>query len=173
MEPGSIHFSLLNDTYIIVITPYDIFGLGKYKYTFQARCSEDLTCVLPDGAVRIFLNTRGNNREEVSGELVAFLEYVEQADADNPSDWESERIRTIHNYIRIIKSSEEMGVRYMQASEEKVKEREDGFVDGARDKAYQTARNLHGRGFSAEDTSKIVEESLETVKEWYQEWKEQ
>lgn len=173
MEPGSIHFSLLNDTYIIVITPYDIFGLGKYKYTFQARCSEDLTCVLPDGAVRIFLNTRGNNREEVSGELVAFLEYVEQADADNPGDWESERIRTIHNYIRIIKSSEEMGVRYMQASEEKVKEREDGFVDGARDKAYQTARNLHGRGFSAEDTSKIVEESLETVKEWYQEWKEQ
>ena len=36
LEPGSIHFNLLNETYIIVITPYDIFGLGKYKYTFQA-----------------------------------------------------------------------------------------------------------------------------------------
>lgn len=59
-----------------------------------------------------------------------------------------------------------MGVRYMQAWEEKVKDRE----DGSRDKAYQTAHNLYDRGFSAEDTSKIVEECLETIEEWYREW---
>lgn len=29
LEPGSIRFSLLNDSYIIIITPYDVFGLGK------------------------------------------------------------------------------------------------------------------------------------------------
>ena len=56
-----------------------------------------------------------------------------------------------------------MGVRYMQAWEERVKDREEGFENGARDKACQTAHNLYDRGFSAEDTSKIVEESLETV----------
>lgn len=170
LEPGSIHFNLLNETYIIVITPYDIFGLGKYKYTFQARCSEDLSCVLHDGAVRIFLNTKGNNRDEVSSELVEFLEYAEQADGKQACESESERIRKIHNYICKIKSSEEMGVRYMQAWEEKVRDREDGFEDGSRDKAYQTAHNLYDRGFSAEDTSKIVEECLETIEEWYREW---
>ena len=174
LEPGSIHFNLLNETYIIVITPYDIFGLGKYKYTFQARCSEDLSCVLEDGAVRIFLNTKGKNRDEVSSELVEFLEYAEQTDGKQACESESERIRKIHNYICKIKSSEEMGVRYMQAWEEKVKDREegfeDGFVDGARDKACQTAHNLYDRGFPAEDTSGIVEESLETVRRWYQEW---
>ena len=71
-----------------------------------------------------------------------------------------------------------MGVRYMQAWEERVKDREegfeegfeDGFEDGARDKACQTAHNLYDRGFSAEDTSGIVDESLETVRHWYQEW---
>ena len=86
----------------------------------------------------------------------------------------SDAVWKIHEHISKIKASEEMGVRYMQAWEEKVKDREegfeDGFVDGARDKACQTAHNLYDRGFSAEDTSKIVEESLETVRQWYQEW---
>ena len=78
LEPGSIRFNLLNDSYIIIITPYDVFGLGKYRYTFRARCDEELSCILPDGAVRIFLNTRGKNREEVGDELAWFLEYAEK-----------------------------------------------------------------------------------------------
>ena len=81
----------------------------------------------------------------------------------------TERNKEIYNYI-CKKFTEEMGVRYMQAWEERVKDREEGFEDGARDKACQTAHNLYDRGFSAEDTSKIVEESLETVRQWYQEW---
>ena len=81
----------------------------------------------------------------------------------------TERNKEIYNYI-CKKFTEEMGVRYMQAWEERVKDREEGFEDGARDKACQTAHNLYDRGFSAEDTSKIVEESLETVRRWYQEW---
>ena len=71
--------------------------------------------------------------------------------------------------ISVKKFTEEMGVRYMQAWEERVKDREEGFENGARDKACQTAHNLYDRGFSAEDTSRIVEESLETVRQWYQE----
>lgn len=81
----------------------------------------------------------------------------------------TERNKEIYNYI-CKKFTEEMGVRYMQAWEERVKDREEGFEDGARDKACQTAHNLYDRGFSAEDTSGIVEESLETVRRWYQEW---
>ena len=38
----------------------------------------------------------------------------------------SEVLRRIHEHICKLKASEEMGVRYMQAWEEKVKEREDG-----------------------------------------------
>ena len=39
---------------------------------------------------------------------------------------ESERIRKIHSFVQKIRSSEEMGVKYMQAWEEKVLEREEG-----------------------------------------------
>ena len=61
---------LLIDTFNIIITPFDLFGEGRYCYTFHARCDENPSLVLEDGATRIFLNTRGTNRNEVSEELI-------------------------------------------------------------------------------------------------------
>ena len=78
---------------------------------------------LVDGAVRIFLNTRGTNDKEVSKELVDFLHYIEKTDDESAEAANSERIRLIHECVRKIKSSEEMVVKYMQSWEEKVYER--------------------------------------------------
>ena len=39
-------------------------------------------------------------------------------------------------------------------------------------KAFQTARNMYDRGFSAEEAAGLLEESLETVKGWYESWSE-
>lgn len=77
LEPGAESYNQLKDSYIIVITNYDIFGLGKYCYTFTAVCKEYSQLSLADGAVRIFLNTRGRNDNEVSSELIEFLHYME------------------------------------------------------------------------------------------------
>lgn len=70
LEPGTDDYNMLKDSYIIVITDYDIFGLGKYCYTFSPICHEAPQLSLEDGAIRIFLNTRGKNEDEVSPELV-------------------------------------------------------------------------------------------------------
>lgn len=61
LEPGVIDFNLLNGACVIMITPFDLFGLGKYRYTFRERCDEANSLALDDGAVRIFLNTQGKN----------------------------------------------------------------------------------------------------------------
>ena len=120
LEPGSVHFNLLNDSFIIIIMPYDVFGLGKYRYTFRARCDENTSCILPDGATHIFLNTKGTNREEAGEELAQFLEYAEKTDEITALNSGSEKIRRIHEHIRMLKSSEEIGVKYMQAWEERL-----------------------------------------------------
>ena len=52
LEPGSVDFNGLNDTCIIMITPFDLFGAGKYRYTFSSCCVEDKGISLNDGAVR-------------------------------------------------------------------------------------------------------------------------
>ena len=48
---------------------------GKYRYSFQNVCKETEKN-LGDGAETIFLSTRGKNPDEVSEELVSFLEFV-------------------------------------------------------------------------------------------------
>lgn len=130
LEPGSIDFNALNDTCIIMITPFDLFGLGKYCYTFRPYCEEEKELSLEDGTTRIFLNTRGTNDGEVSRELVDFLHYIESTDDAAASQTDSENIRKIHECVKKIKASEEMGVRYMQTWEEKVIEREKGREEG-------------------------------------------
>ena len=130
--PGMRSFNLLNDTCIIMITPFDLFGKGKYCYTFHPYCEEEPDLRLEDGAVRIFLNSHGTNRDEVSEELVALLEYMETMDADKIGD-DSENLKKLHEYVEQIKASEEIGVKYMQKWEELEYEREEGREEGRKE----------------------------------------
>lgn len=41
LKPGESDFNKMNDVYIILIAPFDLFGLKKYMYTFQMTCKED------------------------------------------------------------------------------------------------------------------------------------
>lgn len=47
---------------------------------------------------------------------------------------------------------------------------QEGKIEGQKEKAYITARNMFLRGFSAEETAGLLEESLDTVKGWYKNW---
>lgn len=85
---------------------------------------------LKDGATRIFLNTRGTHPDGVSQELIDFLRYIEITDGAFAKQTGSEKIQKIHECVQKIKSSEEMGVKYMQSWEEKIIEREQGKTEG-------------------------------------------
>ena len=79
------NFGKLNDTYVIFICPFDLLGYKKYRYTFRMTCDEVPGMAMDDGAIRIFLNTHGENDEEVTSELVEFLHYVENSN-DNTNE---------------------------------------------------------------------------------------
>ena len=52
VSSGTRSFNLLNDTCIIMITPFDLFGKkGRYCYTFHPYCEEEPDLKLDDGAV--------------------------------------------------------------------------------------------------------------------------
>ena len=88
---------------------------------------------LEDGATRIFLNTRGTNPEGVSEGLIELLEYFEHSTAETASRAGSERIARLHEKISDIKASEEIGVKFMNAWEEKLLDRQDGYEEGLKD----------------------------------------
>ena len=130
LEPGEKDFNKINDVYIILIAPFDLFGKGRYMYTFQMTCKEDTSIPLNDGATRIFLNTHGKNPEEVSPELVELLRYIEHTTQDVADSCTSSRIHEMQERICNIKSSEEVSVKYMQRWEELQMERDEARAEG-------------------------------------------
>lgn len=130
LEPGTKNFNLLNDTVLVMIMPFDLFGYGKYRYTFVPKCREVEDLELEDGTIRIFFNTHGTNKDEVSEDLIELLDFFENT-TENPDELsKNEKIRRIQEQVNRIKSSEAMGVRYMQEWEEKLMFQEKGIEMG-------------------------------------------
>ena len=171
LKPGEVGFQSLNPVYIILICPFDLFGYGLYRYTFQMQCKEVPGLSLQDGAIRIFLNTRGQHAEGVQKELIELLRYMEHTTEEVSASCTSERIHNIQKRIHAIKSSEKIGVKYMQAWEEKIleqeKAREEGHASGLREgliqKLKEQVEKKVQKGYAAEEIAEMLEEDIETI----------
>lgn len=127
LDSGEVDFSNMKDCYSIIIAPFDLFGRGLYQYTFQMTCAETGQ-PLEDGATRIFLNTHGKNSEDISPELKELLYYMEHTTEEISCS--TSRLQEIKNHVNIVKSSEEIGVKYMQEWEEKILEKRKARAEG-------------------------------------------
>ena len=72
----------------------------------------------------ILLNTRGKHPELVSPELIELLKYMERSTDEVSGECKSKRIQEMHRRVCQIKASEKTEVKYMQAWEEKLLERQ-------------------------------------------------
>lgn len=117
LKTGERGFDSLNPLYIIIICDFDLFGLGKYRYTFTNRCHEEQNLELGDGSVKIILNTHGSNDSEVEQSLVDFLHYVADSSCSSLPDECDDRLIHLHNKVTQIKASEHMEVAYMKMEE--------------------------------------------------------
>ena len=136
LGPGSKDFNRLNDSCMILVAPFDLFGYGLYRYTFVGQCLEVPGLTLQDGATRIFINTFGTNNESFSQEFLDFMEYINDTRDVVAARSESPRLRLIHSKVDKIRRSEKCGVKYMQRWEEIEYARQDGHAAG-----YEEARN--------------------------------
>ena len=114
LEPGCVDFNALPDTCFILVAPFDIFGRGLYRYTFEGQCRECPDLRLKDGAVRVFINTKGSNKEAFSREFLDFCEYINSSTDEVAERAESNKIKLIHKNVQKVKASEKMGVKLMQ-----------------------------------------------------------
>ena len=117
LKQGERSFEALPPTYVIVICGFDCFGYGKYRYTFQNRCTEDTQLILQNGLTTVFLNTKGQNAEEVEPELVAFLRFVENSTAEEAYQSSDPRIQDMYGKINHLKSLADVEADYMTAEE--------------------------------------------------------
>lgn len=172
LEPGIPNYNALNTSYIIVIMSFDLFGYGKYRYTFLPQCQEVPELCLKDGSMRIFLSTEGKNDDEVSEELVDFLHYIKNSTDAVAEKSHSARIHRLHQRVCKVKASEKVGVRYMQAWEERYYDREEGRIEGRieglRQAKQELIANMRMEGLSDElilRVTKLTKEELEKINE--------
>ena len=149
-----------------LIMPFDLFGYGLYRYTFQMKCEEVPELKLDDGATRIFLNTRGKHPELVSPELIELLKYMERSTDEVSRELKSKRIQEMHRRVCQIKASEKAEVKYMQTWEEKILIKQEGIaegrLEGKLEEKQELTRKLANK-FSIEQIAEMLEIDISEV----------
>ena len=95
-------------------------GEGRYRYTVRRMYEGYPDKDVYDGEVIIYLNTKGKDTEGVRSELIAMLEYFEETTDDVALSSGYERIIRLNEIVSSIKASDEIGVKYMNAYEERM-----------------------------------------------------
>ena len=169
LDPGEVDFSNMKDCYSIIIAPFDLFGRGLYQYTFQMTCAETGQ-PLEDGATRIFLNTHGKNSEDISPELKELLYYMEHTTEEISCS--TSRLQQIKYHVNFVKSSEEIGVKYMQEWEEKIlekrKARAEGRAEGETFRLIQLIKKKIQKSKSFIQISDELEEEPDNIQSLYE-----
>ena len=147
--------------------PFDLFGYGLYRYTFQMKCQEIPELKLDDGATRIFLNTKGKHPESVSPELIELLKYMEHSTDEVSEACESKRIQEMHRRVCQIRAREKTEVKYMQSWEERIMIKQEGIAEGRIEGEKALLKSLiekkMAKKYSAEQISAMLEVDVSEV----------
>ena len=108
-------------------------------------------------------------------ELIELLRYIEHTTEEVSSSCRSGKIRELQCRIAMIKSSEEIGVKYMQEWEEKVIEqrraREEGVAEGRAEgeehKLFVQIYKKLSKGCSLSATADSLEEEIPDIQDMY------
>lgn len=169
-------YKKLNQSYVIFICPEDVFGKNRHIYTFENICREDPGIKLRDGAIKIFLNAKGN-LNDVSSELRAFLDYLGGKKSEDEYVQKLERAvkeakrnrKWRHEYMTLLmrdqenqEIGEERGRR--EGRLEGMREgRLEGQLEGELRKLVSLIRKKQLRGYQKEQIADLLEEDIQTV----------
>lgn len=159
LESGDV-FEDLPDMWTVFIMSKDPFRKDRMCYTVRNRIIEEPGLPYEDGAVSLFLYTKG--RADGNKELAQLLLYMEESKEENAVTRE---LKELHEYIVSIKRRKEVGVRYMKSWEFeqmwRQEGREEGLAEGRTEGQIQDILDLLGDLGTVPDSlaDRISEES--------------
>jgi predicted transposase/invertase (TIGR01784 family) len=151
---AGMDYDELTDTYIIFICPFPVLDGQRHIYTFRHRCDEDFSVVMPDGATKVFLSTKGA-LEDVSPDVMAFHNYVDSIISND------DFVQEIDQEIKMVKTIEKERRSYMTYAMKLQEERKEGIKEGI----LTTVRSMLEDGLSVERVAKIAKLPEEQVME--------
>ncbi len=164
LERG-VHYSQLNNSYVIFICDFDLFQCGLPIYTFTNRCEQNNNIRLEDGTTKIFLNAQ-STAEDVSPELKVFLQYVSSGKVAD-----DEFIRELDEAVVRARENREWRREYMVMNlwqqDIEWEARKQGISEGCTMGEMLTiislVRKKAKKHFSAEDIAELLEQEIGTI----------
>ena len=162
-------YAELPDSYVIFLCDFDPFGEGKYRYTFRKSCEETQKASLKDGRCIMFLNTCGENAEDVPEELVSFLKFVHADLKESQTDFQDDYVRQVQKSVTHIKGSRE---RFMLLELLMKDERREGRKEGRKEglkaaiEMLQMVLSKFGQLPDSLLETLYEQEDIEVIKNW-------
>ena len=116
----------LKNAVIIMILPYDPFGLDRMVYTVKNKCVEEPEMEYEDGACTLFLYTKGA-RGIPNEKLQLLLRYMEKSTRENAVN---EDLREVHRMVEIVKIDPETTISCVRLTEKLDRSKKEGEVIG-------------------------------------------
>lgn len=143
--------------YVIFICNFDPFDKKKYCYVFENRCIGDLSLNMGDESRSIFLSTEGEDSEEISKELKAFLEFVKTDNSENNTETEDEYVKELQKSIRSVKEDRKLERGFMTWNDVRTEARKEGRAEGRTEGKKEAILSLLNEiGEVPEDIKKLV-----------------
>lgn len=164
LESGE-DYSHLRNVVVIFITSYDPFGRNRMVYTIQNKCVEEPDMPYADGALSIFLNTRGTEGNPPK-ELRELLCYMEDSCEENAT---AADLRELHHMVTVVKRDREVGLEYMKIFEQEQRIRDRAIAEGrAEGRAESLLEILAEKGEVSDDLREriMAESNLECLGKW-------
>lgn len=154
-------FEKLPELWTIFILAHDPFGRNRMCYTVRNNIIEEPDIEYKDGAVSLFLYTKGISAG--NEELSQLLHYIENSVEENAT---TEELKALHKYVTAIKQKKEVGVRYMKSWELEQMWRKEGRLEGKIQSILDLLSYIGDVPESLEE--KITSEtSQETLAKWH------
>lgn len=153
----SADYRQLKKSYVIFICPFDAFGEGLHKYTFENLCKERPQIGLGDEATKIFL-CAGGDADDVSDDMKDFLDWL------TGKEGRSKLVQNLNNAVRKVKDRKEWRTEYMtllmRDQEMMQKGREEGREQGRIDTLITFLEN----GGTVSEAKKMLAVSDEDIR---------
>lgn len=131
---------------VIMIMPFDPFGFNHMIYTIKNHCVELPHMEYDDGAMTLFLYTKGT-KGNVPRELKELLVYMEHTTKENACNAQLEKI---HRMVEVVKKDSEVSLEYMKIFEKEEMIREEaeeaGRQEGRQEGTIKTLKSLIEKG---------------------------
>lgn len=153
---SGVDYDGLKNVVVIMILPYDPFGLKRMVYTVKNKCIEEPEMEYEDGASTLFLYTKGT-KGVLSENLKQMLRYMEESTYENAVN---DDLKEVHKMVEILKIDPETTISCVRLMEKINRSQKNGEKKGNLQKLVTQVCKKRKLGQPLE---KIAEDLVEEV----------